>query len=111
MSAVQGAAIALIPLRFLAGDRILASSRLRWVLLWGLSLLLFAHVILYPVSSFTPHPSESGLWSLVVVVIVYAAIALGFWWFFRRRAIRRDGRRARAALLFAPSQPDASASP
>ena len=111
VSAVQGAAIALIPLRFLAGDPLLAASRRRWVILWGLSLLLFAHVILYPVSSFRPQPSESGLWSLVVVVAAYAAVALGFWWFFRRRAIRRDGRRAKAALLFQPSQPDDSTSP
>jgi hypothetical protein len=104
VSAVQGAAIALIPLEFLAGHRLLGASRARWIALWAISLLLFAHVVVYPVSSYTPQPSEAALWSLVLVVVAYAAVALGFWWFFHRRSVRREGRRARAAALDASSE-------
>jgi hypothetical protein len=85
VAAVQGVAIALIPLRYLAGEQLFSWSRPRWLALWAASLLLFAHVILYPVSSFGPHPSPTGLWTVALTVAVYSAVAVGFWWFFRRR--------------------------
>jgi DNA-binding beta-propeller fold protein YncE len=93
VGAVQGSAIALIPLRYLTGEHLFAWSRPRWVLIWAASLLLFAHVILYPVSSFGPHPSPTGLWTVAVTVVAYSLVALGFWWFFRRREQRKLRRR------------------
>ena len=101
ISAVQGAAIGLIPLRFLTGETLFAWSRWRWALLWGAAILFFAHVILYPVSSFTPNPSPTGLWTILVTVLIYSAIALGFWWFFRQRSIRHERYRVRAEAIFA----------
>jgi len=94
VSAVQGAAIGLIPLRFLTGETLFAWSRRRWAVLWGVALLLFAHVILYPVSSFEPHPSATSLVTVGVTVVLYGAIAVGFWAFFARRDRRRRRRLA-----------------
>ncbi|HLX34673.1 MAG TPA: FGLLP motif-containing membrane protein [Candidatus Limnocylindrales bacterium] len=92
VSAVQGTAIGLIPLRFLTGETLFAWNRLRWAILWALALLLFAHVILYPVSSFEPRPSAAGLWTVAIVVAVYGGVALAFWGFFARRDRRRQHR-------------------
>jgi len=77
-------------------------NRARWAVLWGLSLLLFAHVILYPVSSFEPNPSTTGLWTIAVTVVIYSALALGFWGFFHRRDTRRR-RRSRPVAGVAPA--------
>ena len=96
VSAVQGAAIGLIPLRFLTGETLFHWSRPRWAILWGIALVLFAHVILYPVSSFEPHPSATSLITIALTVVIYGCIAIGFWGFFARRD-RRRRRRAGAA--------------
>ncbi len=103
IGAVQGTAIGLIPLKFLAGETLFAWSRWKWAILWAVAILFFAHVVLYPVSSFTPNPSPTGLWTILVTVAVYGAIALGFWWFFRQRSIRHERYRAKAERLFAPA--------
>jgi hypothetical protein len=105
VSAVQGAAIALIPLRYLTGERLFDWSRPRWLALWAASLLLFAHVILYPVSSYGAHPSPTGLWTVAITVVVYSLVALGFWWFFRRRELRRLQRRNRGEHLAPKTSP------
>ncbi|MGH2465727.1 MAG: FGLLP motif-containing membrane protein, partial [Candidatus Limnocylindrales bacterium] len=108
IGAVQGTAIGLIPLKFLAGETLFAWNRWKWAVLWGAAILFFAHVVLYPVSSFTPNPSPTGLWTILITVVVYGAIALGFWWFFRQRAIRHEGYRAKAAALVRPAEAEAS---
>jgi hypothetical protein len=92
ISAVEGCAIGLIPLRYLEGEELFSWNRARWAILWALSLLLFAHVILYPVSSFEPNPSATGLWTIAVTVVVYSTLAIGFWGFFHRRETRRKRR-------------------
>jgi len=97
ISAVEGCAIGLIPLHYLEGEELFSWNRARWAVVWGLSLILFAHVILYPVSSFEPNPSPTGLWTTVLAVSVYSGLALGFWWFFRRREPGRRHRRRRSA--------------
>jgi DNA-binding beta-propeller fold protein YncE len=105
VGAVQGTAIALIPLRYLTGEHLFAWSRPRWVILWAAALLLFAHVILYPVSSFGPHPSPTGLWTVAATVVAYSAVAVGFWWFFRRRERRKLRRRSRDESLTPKASP------
>jgi hypothetical protein len=104
VGAVQGTAIGLIPLKFLTGETLFSWNRWKWAVLWGLAILFFAHVVLYPVSSFTPNPSPTGVWTILLTVVIYGAIALGFWWFFRQRSIRHERYKAKAAALF-PATP------
>ncbi len=97
VGSVESAAIGLMPLRFLSGATLFQWSRRRWALLWGLGLVLFAHVILYPVSSLEPHPSAGGLWTVLASVAIYGGGAMGFWWFWRNRAERHAARARRVA--------------
>lgn len=105
VAAVEGAAIALIPLRYLTGEHLFAWSRPRWAILWAASLLLFAHVILYPVSSFGSHPSPTGLWTVALTVVAYSLVALGLWSFFRRREERKLRRKNRHRSLTPKTSP------
>jgi hypothetical protein len=97
VGSVESAAIGLIPMRFLSGQTLFVWSRRRWALLWGLGLVLFAHVILYPVSSLEPHPGSTGLWTVLASVAIYGGGALGFWAFWRSRAERHATRLRRVA--------------
>ncbi len=103
IGAVQGTAIGLIPLKFLAGETLFSWNRWKWAVLWAAAILFFAHVVLYPVSSFTPNPSPTGVWTILLTVAIYGAIALAFWWFFRQRSIRHERYRAKAERLFGPA--------
>jgi hypothetical protein len=73
---------------------------LRWVLLWCLGLFLFAHVILYPVSSHEPSPSTAGLLTVVLTAGLYGATSFYFWWYFKRiRSKACGGAQTRKATL------------
>jgi len=99
ITAIEAAAIGLIPLHFLEGEPLYAWSRRRWAVLWVISLVLFTHVLLYPVSDVVPSPSPTGVWTVVLAATAYALIALGFWWFFSSRERRRRRRRSGVAAL------------
>ncbi len=88
VGSIQGLVFGLVPLRFLSGAALRTWSTGRWLGLWAVSLVLFISVVLYPVSSYEPHPTDAGLVTMVITVLVYGLIAVVFWDFFRRRARR-----------------------
>jgi hypothetical protein len=89
VTGVEGLVFGLIPIRFMIGEPLASWHKWRWLALWGAGILLFAHVILYPVSDYQPNPSAVGLWTVAITVIAYSAVAVGFWWYFRQRDERR----------------------
>jgi hypothetical protein len=88
IGATQGLVFGLVPLRFLTGATIRTWSVRRWLGLWAVAIALFIGVVLYPVSSYEPNPSATGLVTMAVTVAIYGLIAIVFWDFFRRRARR-----------------------
>ena len=60
VAAVEAVVIGLIPLRFLPGERLRAWSTWRWAAIWAVAIVLFAHVVLYPVSDAEPDPTLQG---------------------------------------------------
>ncbi|MHB8460247.1 MAG: FGLLP motif-containing membrane protein [Candidatus Limnocylindrales bacterium] len=88
VGSIQGLVFGLVPLRFLTGETLRAWSVRRWLILWGIGIVLFIGVVLYPVSSFEPQPSDTGLITMAITVAAYGMIAVAFWAFFRRRAPR-----------------------
>jgi hypothetical protein len=87
--AVEGLVFGLVPLRFLPGQKIMAWSRWRWLVLWGAGLALFAHVLVYPVTVAQPNPDPASLTTTLGSVALYGALATGFWGYFRWRARAR----------------------
>ena len=90
VTGVEGLVFGLIPIRFMIGEPLASWRRWRWLALWGAGILLFAHVILYPVSDYQPNPSAVGIWTVAITVVAYSAVAVGFWWYFRERERRRQ---------------------
>ncbi|MFO1540228.1 MAG: FGLLP motif-containing membrane protein [Chloroflexota bacterium] len=86
--AVENLVFGLIPLRFMPGRRIFAWSKLAWALLWGAGLALFAHVLVYPVTTAQPNPDPAQLQVTLVSVAIYGALAVGLWAWFRWRPAR-----------------------
>jgi hypothetical protein len=81
--AVEGLVFGLIPLAFLPGQRILRWSKVAWAVLWGAGLVLFAHVLVYPVTVVQPNPDPASLTTTLISVAIYGALAVGFWAAFR----------------------------
>jgi DNA-binding beta-propeller fold protein YncE len=90
IEAISTLVFGLIPLRFLAGHVMRRWNTVAWLILWGVSITIFAHVILYPVSDIQPNPSAVGIETVAITVALYAAVAVLFWDFFRRREKRRE---------------------
>lgn len=86
--AVENLVFGLIPLRFMPGRRIFAWSKVAWALLWGAGLALFAHVLVYPVTTAQPNPDPAQLQVTLVSVAIYGALAVGLWAWFRWRPAR-----------------------
>ena len=84
--AVEGLVFGLIPLRFMPGEKVFGWSRWRWLLLWGAGLVLFAHVLVYPVTLAQPSPDPSTLVATLISVGIYGLIAVLFWVAFRWHA-------------------------
>jgi hypothetical protein len=85
---IEGVVFGLLPLAFLPGETLWHWSRWRWAVLWAVGVVLFAHVIVHPVTDYRPDPRPASLITVVITVSVYGAIALGTWAFFRWRADR-----------------------
>jgi DNA-binding beta-propeller fold protein YncE len=88
--AVEALVFGLIPLRFLPGRNIWEWSRPRLLVLWGAGLVLFVHVLAYPVTVATPNPDPATLTTTLWSAGIYGAVAIGFWLLFRWRG-RTEG--------------------
>lgn len=90
VAGVEGLVFGLIPIRFMLGHPLSGWRRWRWLGLWAAGILLFAHVILYPVSDYEPDPGVVGIVTVFVTVLIYGAVAVGFWWYFRERERKKE---------------------
>ena len=68
IEAISTLVFGLIPLRFLAGHVLRRWNPAAWLILWGVSITIFAHVILYPVSDIQPNPSAVGIETVAITV-------------------------------------------
>ena len=108
--AVENLVFGLIPLRFMPGQRIFDWSKRAWLVLWGAGLILFAHVLVYPVTLAQPSPDPAQLGVTLVSVAIYGAVAIGLWVAFRIRAARVGGAGTHLAAETPPPDEGAGAS-
>lgn len=107
---VENLVFGLIPLRFMPGQRIFDWSKRAWLVLWGAGLILFAHVLVYPVTLAQPSPDPAQLQVTLVSVAIYGVVAIGLWAAFRIRAARMGGPGTHVALETPPADEGTGAS-
>ncbi|HEV2088585.1 MAG TPA: FGLLP motif-containing membrane protein [Cryptosporangiaceae bacterium] len=86
--ALDSLVLALLPLRLLAGEKVVAWSRTAWLLLYGLTLFAFVHILLRPGTGYVADPSRSPTTVVVGLFVAFAVFSVGFWAYFRYRTPR-----------------------
>ncbi len=87
-TALDSLVIGMLPLRLLEGAKIAAWSRVRWAVLYGLTLLAFVHILLRPSSGYVSNTSVSPPNVVVGMFVGFAILSFAFWGYFRFRRPR-----------------------
>jgi hypothetical protein len=85
---IEGVAFGLLPLRFLAGEQVMAWSRRAWLALFGLAVLAFVFVVLNPQGNFVGSLSVGSVWSTIALVAGFTVVSVAMWAWFRMRPER-----------------------
>ncbi len=80
--------IALLPLRLLLGSKVVGWSRKAWVVLYGLTLLAFVHILLRPGTGYVSETAVSAPLVAFALFTGFAAFSFAFWGYFRFRRPR-----------------------
>jgi hypothetical protein len=89
VSGTEAIAIGLMPVGGLPGRTVMRWNRKLWAIVWGLSLLLFFHVLINPESGYLVDTALIPLTTTVVVLVGFSVVSVAMWGFFRLRE-RRD---------------------
>lgn len=94
VAGLEAAAIAMIPVRFMPGERVRSWNRWVWAALLGLAALGFCHILINPTSGYLADTTRTSLFTVVWLLVAFGAASVLFWAYFRFRR-----------------QPDAASSP
>ncbi|HTJ74092.1 MAG TPA: hypothetical protein VL337_01900, partial [Acidimicrobiales bacterium] len=92
---VEGLVVAMLPMRFLAGRKVIEWNRAVWGILLFLGLFATVHVLLSPTSGYVGHTSGEVAIGVTILFLVFGAISVGLWAYFRYRPERLIPSRAR----------------
>ncbi len=82
---IEGVVFGMIPLRFLAGEKLFRWSRPVWAALFGLAGFMFLHVLADPNSDYLVSPNAAPMATIMVFFVVFGALSVAFWGYFRFR--------------------------
>ncbi len=85
VAGLENAVFAMLPLRFLPGAAVYTWDRRVWIVLIGLGLFGFAHVLLNPSAGYLADTTRTSFFTLLVLLIGFAAASVLFWGWFRFR--------------------------
>lgn len=85
VAGLENAVFAMLPLRFLPGAAVYAWDRRVWIVLIGLGLFGFAHVLLNPSAGYLADSTRTSFFTLVALLIGFAVASVLFWAWFRFR--------------------------
>ena len=93
VAGLENAVFAMLPLRFLPGSAVFSWNRVVWVVLIGLGIFGFAHVLLNPTTGagYLADTTRTSFFTLVALLVVFGVASVVFWAWFR---FRPDPRRA-----------------
>jgi hypothetical protein len=85
---VEGMAVAMLPMRFLDGRKIIDWNRVVWALLMFLGVFATVHVLLSPSSGYVGHTTKQVAIGVAALFAVFGAVSVAMWSYFRFRPDR-----------------------
>ncbi|MGH9122797.1 MAG: FGLLP motif-containing membrane protein [Acidimicrobiales bacterium] len=82
---VESTVVAMLPMRYLDGERIKAWSRVVWAVLMVLAISTVIQVLVQPGTGYVGHASAAAKLSVLGLYLVFAAFSFSFWAYFRFR--------------------------
>jgi diacylglycerol kinase len=92
---IEGLVVAMLPMRFLDGRKVIDWNRVVWSILMFLGVFAAVHVLLSPTSGYVGHTTGEVTVGVVVLFLIFGAISVGIWAYFRYRPERWIPKRAR----------------
>jgi hypothetical protein len=84
---VEGLAVAMLPMRFLDGRKVMRWSRTAWAVLFFLGIFTTVHVLLRPGSGYVGETSAVTI-GVMTLFALFGVISVGLWAYFRFRPQR-----------------------
>lgn len=88
VAGLEGALFAMLPLRFLPGERVRAWNPKFWMGLLGVAAFAFFHILLNPTSGYLANTERSSMATVIGLLLVFGIGSVLFWAYFR--FIRRE---------------------
>jgi hypothetical protein len=88
VAGVQSLVFALIPLRFLDGDKLFRWTRLAWAMVYAAGVFAYVHVMLDPRTK-DHHRTTASLVKVIVLFASFGVVSVAFWGYFRFRKPKR----------------------
>ena len=85
---VEGLAVGMLPMRFLAGRLVKDWNTAVWGLLMFIGLFATVHTLLAPNSGYVGHTTGEVTVGVVVLFLIFGAVSVGLWSYFRYRPER-----------------------
>jgi hypothetical protein len=106
VAGVQSLVFALIPLRFLEGDKLFRWTRVVWAAVYAAGVLAYVHVMLDPRTK-DHHRTTASLVKVIVLFASFGAVSVAFWAYYRFRPAKRSagGPEPRSEAVPSPPPP------
>ena len=88
VAGLEAAAISMLPLRFMPGERVRSWSPRVWMALLGIAALGFFHILVNPSSGYLADSTRSSLVTVILLLAVFGGGSVLFWAYFRYRPRR-----------------------
>jgi hypothetical protein len=88
VAGLEAAAISMLPLRFLPGERVRAWNQRVWAGILGTAAFGFCHLLLNPQSGYLADSTRTSLFTVVLLLAVFGGGSVLFWAYFRFRPQR-----------------------
>jgi hypothetical protein len=85
---VEGLVVAMLPMRFLDGRKVIDWNRVVWAVLLFLGVFAAFHVLMSPTSGYVGHTTGEVTIGVIVLFLIFGGISVGLWAYFRYRPER-----------------------
>lgn len=90
VAGLEAAAVAMLPIRFLPGERVRDWNRRVWAVLLGVATFGFLHILVNPASGYLADATRSSLFTVILLLVIFGGGSVLFWAYFRFRPARAE---------------------